>query len=156
MEVNDFPLKAFIDSGAQVGRRDGWAGRGCEFGVACKSKLTVDSGRSITSIAQKCRRPQMTPLPLMHRPLQPAPTSSRLEHHAAANGSSLQMTIMSRSCAERCNLLRLMDRRFAGMAVGVGSAKILGALLAYCVHGFVGLSSVLRGHCSGAHGPAHG
>lgn len=37
-----------------------------------------------------------------------------------------QMTIMSRSCAERCNLLRLMDRRFEGTAVGVGSAKILG------------------------------
>ena len=45
-----------------------------------------------------------------------------------------QMTIMSRSCAERCNLLRLMDRRFAGMAVGVGSAKILGALLAHRLH----------------------
>ena len=37
-----------------------------------------------------------------------------------------QMTIMSRSCAERCNLLRLMDKRWEGMAVGVGSAKILG------------------------------
>lgn len=37
-----------------------------------------------------------------------------------------QMTIMSRSCAERYNLLRLMDRRWAGTAVGVGSAKILG------------------------------
>lgn len=36
------------------------------------------------------------------------------------------MTIMSRSCAERYNLLRLMDRRWAGTAVGVGSAKILG------------------------------
>ena len=37
-----------------------------------------------------------------------------------------QMTIMSRACAERNNLLRLMDRRWQGTAVGVGSAKILG------------------------------
>jgi DNA damage-inducible protein 1 len=35
---------------------------------------------------------------------------------------------MSRSCAERCNLLRLMDDRFKGMAVGVGSATILGKI----------------------------
>lgn len=42
--------------------------------------------------------------------------------------SGAQMTIMSRSCAERYNLLRLMDRRWAGTAVGVGSAKILGRI----------------------------
>lgn len=33
---------------------------------------------------------------------------------------------MSKGCAERCGLMRLLDTRFAGTAVGVGSAKILG------------------------------
>ena len=33
---------------------------------------------------------------------------------------------MSAVCAERCGLTRLMDTKFAGMALGVGQARILG------------------------------
>lgn len=40
--------------------------------------------------------------------------------------SGAQTTIMSQRCAERCGLLRLLDKRFAGMAVGVGKAVISG------------------------------
>jgi DNA damage-inducible protein 1 len=48
--------------------------------------------------------------------------------------SGAQMTIMSQSCAEDCGLLRLMDKRFQGLARGVGQQRILGRIhMAPCV-----------------------
>lgn len=42
--------------------------------------------------------------------------------------SGAQQTIMSQKCVERCGLMPWVDKRFKGMAVGVGSGKILGRL----------------------------
>lgn len=42
--------------------------------------------------------------------------------------SGAQNTIMSSECADRLGLLHLVDDRFAGVAVGVGTGKILGKI----------------------------
>ncbi|CAA2981755.1 DNA damage-inducible 1 [Olea europaea subsp. europaea] len=42
--------------------------------------------------------------------------------------SGAQSTIISKSCAERCGLLRLLDTRYRGIAQGVGQTEIIGRI----------------------------
>ena len=42
--------------------------------------------------------------------------------------SGAQATIISQDCARRCGIMHLLDDRFAGMAQGVGTSKILGRI----------------------------
>ena len=47
-------------------------------------------------------------------------------HLKAFIDSGAQSTIMSKKCAEKCNLQHLLDERWSGVAKGVGESKILG------------------------------
>mmetsp|Transcript_868 Transcript_868/g.1325 ORF Transcript_868/g.1325 Transcript_868/m.1325 type:complete len:416 (+) Transcript_868:68-1315(+) len=55
---------------------------------------------------------------------------AKINNHAIQGfvDSGAQTTIMSKRCAEKCGVFHLVDTRFEGTAVGVGTGKILGRI----------------------------
>eukprot|EP00611_Tribonema_gayanum_P030574 TRINITY_DN8561_c0_g1_i1.p2 TRINITY_DN8561_c0_g1~~TRINITY_DN8561_c0_g1_i1.p2 ORF type:complete len:242 (+),score=66.26 TRINITY_DN8561_c0_g1_i1:117-842(+) len=99
-----------------------------------------------TSLPSPRERPPPQP-PLQHVSFKPAappllrPPRAHQQHsmlyldvfidgHAvrAFVDTGAQVTVMSAPCAARCGLLGQLDKRYAGRAVGVGSARILGRI----------------------------
>eukprot|EP00534_Pseudo-nitzschia_fraudulenta_P017874 CAMPEP_0201269408 /NCGR_PEP_ID=MMETSP0853-20130426/32570_1 /ASSEMBLY_ACC=CAM_ASM_000640 /TAXON_ID=183588 /ORGANISM="Pseudo-nitzschia fraudulenta, Strain WWA7" /LENGTH=478 /DNA_ID=CAMNT_0047575407 /DNA_START=44 /DNA_END=1480 /DNA_ORIENTATION=- len=56
--------------------------------------------------------------------------NAKINHHPlqAFVDSGAQQTIMSKRCARKCGIFHLLDTRFSGIAVGVGTGKILGRI----------------------------
>eukprot|EP00940_MAST-03C_sp_MAST-3C-sp2_P002425 g2425.t1 len=98
-----------------------------------RNPMDVEAQRQLERIIQQRNIAQNMELALEHSP-ESFSRVTMLYVDCEVNGepvkafvdSGAQSTIMSESCARKCNLMRLVDTRFAGTAVGVGSAKILG------------------------------
>jgi hypothetical protein len=93
---------------------------GPQRGAACAARARK---RALCAAARAAPRPPaLNPVPgLLGAQVNGQPIRAFVD-------SGAQSSIMSQACAERCNLLRLLDRRFAGMAVGVGTGTIVGQI----------------------------
>jgi len=83
--------------------------------------------KTTPALPRLCRSHKSSPTP----PIRANQTNAQMKQ---VNGvpvkafvdSGAQMTIMTEDFAKRCHLERLLDKRFHGTAVGVGSSRILG------------------------------
>ncbi len=146
MEVNGHKIKAFIDSGAQVTLTVTltFALTRCnvthipDYRTLCmgchrRSTGIVNSPVSRFILSPASAALQLSPLQICRTLTRKCILDDALPAASSGNAQlrlllrpAAQMTIMGAKTAERLGLMRLIDRRFAGVAKGVGTGKILG------------------------------
>jgi hypothetical protein len=85
--------------------------------------------------------------PLLQIPcsLQTEDASSKLTPLQTYVDTGAQVSVLSYQAAQRCGLLHLLDRRYSGHALGVGSCRVVGRLPAGCCLLFLPNNHILCG-----------
>jgi len=139
-EANDLDAVAELVLSGDTMRREREFHRAKQAAILEQDPFNVEAQRALEEAIRDENVEQLRQSALEHMPESFAEGSIVMLYiDVVVNGQRLkafvdsgaQMTIMSAACAERTGIMRLVDRRFQGMAVGVGSQKIIGRVHMY-------------------------
>mmetsp|Transcript_39792 Transcript_39792/g.84826 ORF Transcript_39792/g.84826 Transcript_39792/m.84826 type:complete len:158 (-) Transcript_39792:515-988(-) len=84
-------------------------------------RIASCEAHSVCSFVPQANPEAFVPVPMLY-----VPCSLNDVALKAFVDTGAQMTVMNVKCAQRCNLLHLVDKRFKGVAAGVGVAALHG------------------------------